>query len=541
VACTDKLKFEFMSATPSELSRLAPLTTAGSSAGVSATLLSSGRWAAFSKTGDFALLSEPELVALQDPSGKLSGLPHEKVAELYAKHFLHGPTSSGMNRLLSSRRAARRETIESGASLHVFVPTLQCEHTCQYCQVSRSLSALNVSLSNEQIDAACASVFESPSATLTVEFQGGDPLLRFDLVRRAIEHISARNIRECRRVQFVVASTLHQLDGGMCDLFREHSVVLSTSIDGPATLHNRNRPLPSRDAHERTVRGIELARERIAPRCVSALMTTTRASLPMAEAIVDEYVRLGFDEIFIRPLSPYGFARRNDDLLGYTTEAFRDFYLRCIERILWWNRQGFQLRETSAAVWLNKLLSPFDAGYVDLQSPTGAGSAAVVYNYDGWVYPSDEARMLAETGDKSLRLGKIGEPLPDLIASPVVESLRRASDGESHPECAACPYNMHCGPDPVADHGMAVRSLVSLTEHCKRSKWMFLEMLEIFDRAGSSEDEFLLDLLYAWAIRKHPRRLDNVAATLTLPDNRRSAAQRPTPRLIPIVHERPPA
>ena len=70
-----------------------------------------------------------------------------------------------------------------------------------------------------------------------------------------------------------------------------------------------------------------------------------------------------------------------------------------------------------ASIILNKLLSTFDAGYVDLQSPTGAGQSVVVYNYDGYVYPSDEARMLAETGDKSLRLGRIGEALSELLNS----------------------------------------------------------------------------------------------------------------------------
>jgi hypothetical protein len=54
-----------------------------------------------------------------------------------------------------------------------------------------------------------------------------------------------------------------------------------------------------------------------------------------------------------------------------------------------------RLREVSAAIALNKVLCPFDAGNVDLQSPTGAGIAVLVYNYDEHVYPSDESRMLA--------------------------------------------------------------------------------------------------------------------------------------------------
>ncbi len=63
---------------------------------------------------------------------------------------------------------------------------------------------------------------------------------------------------------------------------------LSTSIDGPAELHNRNRPIPGRNAYERTVKGIELARRIIGYDSVSALMTTTKKSLEYPIEIVDE-------------------------------------------------------------------------------------------------------------------------------------------------------------------------------------------------------------------------------------------------------------
>ncbi len=40
-------------------------------------------------------------------------------------------------------------------------------------------------------------------------------------------------------------------------------------------------------------------------------------------------------------------------------------------------------------------------------SPAGIGIAAVVYNYNGYVYASDESRMLAEMGDEHFRLGHV--------------------------------------------------------------------------------------------------------------------------------------
>ena len=468
--------------------------------------LSSGRCALLGPTGDVAFLKDVDVTTLRQRTLQPDGLDAWLAAELYAKHFLCDPEHKGMEQLYEARVRAKSETLESGVSLHLIVPTLQCEHTCRYCQVSRAAVGNGFSMTREQIEVVSDALFESAAPVLTVEFQGGDPLLRYDLVRAAIERISARSVRENRKVQFVVASTLHQLNEEMCAFFRAHSVSLSTSIDGPARLHNRNRPTPARNAFERTLAGIELARRLISSDCVSALMTVTRESLALPEEIVDEYVRLGFDEIFIRPMALYGFAMKNAQILGYSFEAFEAFYARCIDRVIWWNAQGTPIREAAASVWMNKLLSPFDSGYVDLQRVSGAGRSVLVYNYDGWVYPSDEARMLAETGDTSLRLGTLGETNRSLTSKPLNQQLQDRSNGGMHPECSECAFNLFCGPDPVEERATGDGYQVASSWHCRRSKSMFSWILNRLDAAHDQGDEEFLDLANAWARRAHPVR-----------------------------------
>ncbi len=451
---------------------------------------------AIAETGDHAFLTTAELRQLRVSPSDLS---LERLAELKAR-FLVGSSAAtpGVDRLAQSRRGAKRETIQSGPSLHIIVPTLQCGHSCRYCQVSRSLEDADHAMSEAQIDAACASILESPAAALTVEFQGGDPLLRFDLVKRAVLRIHELNAARGKRIRFVVATTLHQVDDAMCSFFKEHGVFLSTSIDGPAALHNKNRPTPTRDAYERTVAGIELIRERLGREAVSALMTTTRESLVQPEAIVDEYVRLGFRDIFLRPLSSYGFAKRNQARLGYSLQDFSAFYERGLERALYWNRQGIELREVYASILLNKMLSTFDGGYVDLQSPTGAGLGALVYNYDGYVYPSDEARMLAETGDASLRMGPIGTPLRKLLSSQVQRDLVRASLTEFTPGCMDCAYSGFCAPNPIDAQAQFGTPFVPvlLSEHCRRHTWLFDMLFSRLHRA----DDWTHDLFHRWAM-----------------------------------------
>jgi uncharacterized protein len=99
------------------------------------------------------------------------------------------------------------------------------------------------------------------------------------------------------------------------------------------------------------------------------------------------------------------------------------------------------------------MLTPFQPGYVDLMSPAGIGIGAVVYNYDGDVYASDEARMLAEMGDTTFRIGNVHANtyeeifLGDALLEPLEKSFAASS-----PMCSWCAFEPWCGSDPVFHH-----------------------------------------------------------------------------------------
>ena len=63
--------------------------------------------------------------------------------------------------------------------------------------------------------------------------------------------------------------------------------------------------------------------------------------------------------------------------------------------------------EEFTSILLRKILTPFTTGFVDLQSPSGIINSVIVYNYDGYVYASDESRMLAEYNDYTFKLGHV--------------------------------------------------------------------------------------------------------------------------------------
>ena len=109
--------------------------------------------------------------------------------------------------------------------------------------------------------------------------------------------------------------------------------------------------------------------------------------------------------------------------------------------------------EHYAATILKKMLTNDDPGYVDLTSPAGIGIGALVYNYDGDVYASDEGRMLAEMGDKTFRLGNLHQDsyeeimLSEALLAPLDESFTG-----SVPMCQDCAFEPYCGADPTYHH-----------------------------------------------------------------------------------------
>ncbi len=305
-------------------------------------------------------------------------------------------------------------------------------------------------MSRSHADRAIDIIFSSPTDHIKIEFQGGEPLLNFELIEHIVNAAKDRNLAIGKSLEFVIATNLALIDDYMLGFCHHNNVLISTSLDGPEALHNSNRPRQGGDSYERTIRGIRRAREILGQDRVAALMTTTRASLSQPEAIIDEYVRQGFTAIFLRGLSPYGFAIRTRAYDAYETEEWLDFYKRGLNHILKLNQQGTPIREEYAALLMRKMHSPFPTNYVDLQSPAGAGLSALAFNYDGSVYMSDEARMLAEMKDQRFRLGHVetdsfqslltSDPYLDLIASTMTEAM---------PMCADCGVQPYCGSDPV--------------------------------------------------------------------------------------------
>jgi radical SAM protein with 4Fe4S-binding SPASM domain len=201
------------------------------------------------------------------------------------------------------------------------------------------------------------------------------------------------------------------------------------------------------------------------------------------------------NSIFLRPLSPYGFAIKKKGYAKYDVTDWVDFYKRGLDYILELNRRGVKIQEMFATIVMRKMLTNEDPGYVDLMAPAGIGIAAVVYNYNGDVYASDESRMLAEMGDETFRIGNLLEDtyeeifLNEKLLAPLEESMPISA-----PMCSECAFMRLCGADPVGSHTLFGDPVGKkpLSPFCQRNKSVFSLLIDKYENDPSAR-KILLD------------------------------------------------
>jgi His-Xaa-Ser system radical SAM maturase HxsB len=378
----------------------------------------------------------------------------ELYADLTANFFISKEKIPVLIDVLATRYRTKKSFLDHFTALHIFVISLRCEHTCHYCQVSRvSEDKSAFDMSRSHIDKGIELMMQSPNSHVTMEFQGGEALLAFENIKYAVSKAQEAALCYEKEITFVICTNLAPVTLDMLTFCKEHNILISTSLDGPEFIHNKNRHKKGNDSYQLARRGIDLTKEVLGEDRISALMTTSTLSLDYPDEIVDEYYNLNFGSIFLRPISPFGFAAKNSKKNAYNTERFLKFYKKGLDRIIEYNLNGRSFREDYATILLKKILTPFPVGYVDLQSPAGMINSVIVFNYDGKIYASDEARMLAEMKDYTFQLGDLdNSSYNDVFYSDKAIAITEAGINESLPGCSDCAFQSYCGADPVLCH-----------------------------------------------------------------------------------------
>lgn len=425
-----------------------------------------------------------------------SGCAYEEKSDLYYTSAL--------------QRFAARQNSRSPISYVILVPTLRCNLSCSYCQVSRANeSAIGFDWSNETLEAALSFLGQLKSHDVKIEFQGGEPLLRVDL----LERVRAFCVEHFDSAEFVVCTNLQKIGNRELAFLDRADVQISTSLDGDVDSHKRNRTETAARTDE-FFHNLRLVVDRYGPTKVSALPTIDFANPPDLERLIAAYDEHGLKSIYLRPVHYHGFARKSHAYANTNFKAWQGIYLSFIDMLIERNwRRKDAVEEFYFSTCLKRVLRTGLDGHVDLRNPNLYAADYIVIDYDGKLYPTDEARMLARIGQIDLSIGTISEG----INRQVVSELNWQSVNSFHEDCIHCTYQPYCGIDVIDDIARYGRIDVP-----KASTWFCQQQIMIFDRIFEylcSDDERVHHSLAQWAGLRHwpraplARHHDTVAAS----------------------------
>lgn len=348
----------------------------------------------------------------------------------------------------------------------ILVPTLRCNLSCSYCQVSRvGLGRRGFDWDAATLDAILTLLDTLPTQRIKIEFQGGEPSLRPDLITAVIER--------CERFehkQFVICTNLQDLSDDFLAILARSDVYISTSLDGDIDTHAHNR---TGAGTQQFLDNLERALTEFGPDKVSALPTIDPQNPPAIDSLIDSYARRGLHSIFLRPINYQGFARKRYSNAREQSSEWRQFHERFVRRIIErnWADGEVVLEETYFSICLRRIFQPGHDRHVDLRNPNPMGVDYVVIDHDGTVYPTDESRMLTRSGVIDLSIGDVFSGWD----SEKRQLLNAHGTNQFDESCRRCAYQPFCGRDLVDDLARYGRIDVerTQTEFCRRHLHMF--------------------------------------------------------------------
>jgi His-Xaa-Ser system radical SAM maturase HxsB len=419
--------------------------------------------------------------------------------QLKSRHFIYTKNLEETIELVSAKYRSRKRFLSDFTTLHMMVLTLKCSNDCRYCQVSaENEAASEYDMSIEVAEKIIDLIFKSPSFFIKIEFQGGEPTLNWNTLKNAVLYAEELNKLHHKSLDFVVCTNLVTITEEQLNFFKKHNIHISTSLDGPKSIHDKNRILKNgKGTYEAFIKNLSLSRKILGKSQVNALMTTTCDNINRLTEVVDEYIKLDFNGIFIRPLNPYGFALTKSDNSEYLIEDFVNSFESVLNYIINLNLNGVRFVEFYTRLLLTRILTPFSTGFVDLQSPSGAGISGVIYDFNGDVYPADEGRMLARMGDAHFYMGNaLADSYDTIFGGSIIRDIARRSCLEVMPYCATCVYRAYCGADPIRNYTETgdIMGKRPESDFCKKNKLIF----DILFRKIKENNADEMDVFWSW-------------------------------------------
>ncbi|MBI5346222.1 MAG: radical SAM protein [Chlamydiae bacterium] len=328
-----------------------------------------------------------------------------------------------------------------GPSLFMIGVTRQCNLSCLYCHLSSKKIKKVKRDKNELIDKTLEFIFSTPSGAVTIEFQGGEPLLEIDFIEEFTKRAKEKN-KQCKKnIRFSLTSNLTLLNEKILNRLIKAEICMSTTLDGDKITHNLNRPFNKKlGSYDAVINHIELLKKHNMN--FGILSIITKKSLNKEKEIIDQIFTMSSNKILsFNKIQKLGRASKEKNWKDYglTNEEFFNFWKNSIEYIFSLQKNDVLISERSLGLVLDKLFND-SADFVNWRNPGGNVISAIGFDDDGYIYPSDESREILD-----LRIGNVyKDSYEDVLGHKISKEMIKASILEGQ-FCNYCVYKSFCG------------------------------------------------------------------------------------------------
>ena len=188
--------------------------------------------------GNYCILSNDEFNELITSKSVTN---EKKSAELEAKGFIYNCSKDEFILNFTQNIRNMKQYLLRPTSLHIFVVTTDCNGDCVYCQAKSHHSGCGKYMTEEIAKNAVNIAISSPCQSISFEFQGGEPLMNFDVVKQIVAYARSIEKEKNKNFRFTLTTNGMLVDDDVIEFANKecHNVVLS--LDGRKEVHDHLR------------------------------------------------------------------------------------------------------------------------------------------------------------------------------------------------------------------------------------------------------------------------------------------------------------
>lgn len=300
--------------------------------------------------------------------------------------------------------------------------THNCNLGCSYCYAGKKFKKeMSMETAKKCVD------FSLNMATINdpVEFGffGGEPLLKFDLIRQIVAYIREKGRSHDISMQITTNGTL--ITPEILSFVKKERIGLCFSIDGPEHLHDKERRYRNgKSSFNRTVNNLKRAVDTLDKLQVNAVYSPdTVSSLPET---VDFFVNLGIPLIHLNPNISADWQGVDFFTLKNSYESVANLYINY-----------YRHRREIAVNQLDSKIIVFLKGGYDASDRCGMGKTEWGFAPSGNIYPCE--RFIGEDDAGELCIGNVYSGLRYSRRCAVIKEC-----GNQNPECTCCSLQKYC-------------------------------------------------------------------------------------------------